>query len=271
MGADAARVPDTHDARGQCPPAAAPPLRSAVDDGHHLARGAAANAWSLRLELPGVFIFLICAIARRGSARAFQAWPSRPPNSSSKAGMRLRQQHHPVHGAAGRVRRRRRRATRVQARGGHCGRRPHRWLRWCRFRSWMAGGDARLDAILTRRSGDAAGAAGHRCRHCRRARHAQCLAMSSEFYSRGSPRHEVTTEFTCLAIALGVRDVAPALAVVLGTTAVQPCAQRSPRVRSRRGWSPGRRGGRLQQDLLRPFRPVARCCAFRCPSPARAC
>lgn len=44
-------------------------------------------------------------------------------------------------------------------------------------------------------------------------------SMSSEFYSRGITETWVTTGVFVIAIALGIRDVAPALAIVAGTTA----------------------------------------------------
>lgn len=45
------------------------------------------------------------------------------------------------------------------------------------------------------------------------------LAMSSEFYSRGITETWVTTGVFVIAVALGFRDVAPALAVAVGTSA----------------------------------------------------
>lgn len=45
------------------------------------------------------------------------------------------------------------------------------------------------------------------------------LAMSNEFYSRGLTETWVTTGVFVVAIAVGLRDVAPALAVAVGTTA----------------------------------------------------
>lgn len=45
------------------------------------------------------------------------------------------------------------------------------------------------------------------------------LAMSSEFYSRGLTETWVTTGVFAIAVAVGFRDVAPALAVAVGTTA----------------------------------------------------
>jgi O-antigen/teichoic acid export membrane protein len=44
-------------------------------------------------------------------------------------------------------------------------------------------------------------------------------AMRTEFYSRGLTETWVTTGVFVMAIALGIRDVAPAVAIVLGTTA----------------------------------------------------
>ncbi|MGC4081416.1 MAG: hypothetical protein QM736_04695 [Vicinamibacterales bacterium] len=43
------------------------------------------------------------------------------------------------------------------------------------------------------------------------------LAMSNEFYSRGITETWVTTGVLVVAVAIGFRDVAPALAVVVGT------------------------------------------------------
>jgi O-antigen/teichoic acid export membrane protein len=50
------------------------------------------------------------------------------------------------------------------------------------------------------------------------------LAMSSEFYSRGLTETWVTTGVFVVAIALGLRDVAPAVAVAMGSTAAAAVA-----------------------------------------------
>jgi hypothetical protein len=166
---------------------------------------------------------------------------------------------------------RRRRATRVQAGGGHCGRRLLGGCAGVHPGRRMAGGHARPRCIRARRRGDVAGAAGIAVARIATGASRSVLAMSSEFYSRGITETWVTTGVFVIAIALGVRDVAPALAVALGTTAAAVVAYALAARAIEARVLTGTRGGRLQLDRLRRFQRPARCCAFRCRSPARAC
>lgn len=90
------------------------------------------------------------------------------------------------------------------------------------------------------------------------------LAMSNEFYSRGITETWVTTAVFLVAIGLGLRDVAPALAVAVGTTAAAIVAYvlagraLAPRLRSGPEASPLREGPETTTDgLLRFSIPIA--------------
>ena len=207
------------------PPAVPPPVRSAADEGHHLARGAVANALVLLASnFRGVFIFLIArllgeaALGRFGLAFA-------TTELLSKAGMlgfdnsiipfmapRI------ASGDAGGARRLFRRAAVVAGVASSLVALVSipvvAWLAATRgLDAFSRGGVVMLLALPGIAVARIATGASR-----------SVLAMSSEFYSRGITETWVTTGVFVLAIALGVRDVAPALAVALGTTAAAAVA-----------------------------------------------
>jgi O-antigen/teichoic acid export membrane protein len=83
------------------------------------------------------------------------------------------------------------------------------------------------------------------------------LAMGNEFYSRGLTETWVTTGVFVIAVALGIRDAAPALAVVAGTTAAAVVAA----ALARRSLEPvrgdGPAGGMTPLEMLRLSAPTA--------------
>jgi O-antigen/teichoic acid export membrane protein len=192
----------------------------AVDDGHHLARGAAANALVLLASnFRGIFIFLIArllgeaALGRFGLAFA-------ATELLSKAGMlgfdnsiiRFLAERVKAGDLAGAVRVFRRAATLAGVASIALGAVAASIVAWLAatpgFDAFSRGGAVMLLALPGIAVARIATGASR-----------TVLAMSSEFYSRGVTETWVTTGVFVLAIALGMRDVAPGLAVAVGTTA----------------------------------------------------
>ncbi|HUR33223.1 MAG TPA: polysaccharide biosynthesis C-terminal domain-containing protein [Vicinamibacterales bacterium] len=195
-------------------------VRASVDDGHHLARGAVANALVLLASnFRGIFIFLIArllgeaALGRFGLAFA-------TTELLSKAGM-LGFDNSIIPFLAPRVRDGDRAgAQRVFRRALAIAGVASTLLALVAVPviAWLAvtrGLDAfshggvimllALPGIAVARIATGASRS--------------VLAMSSEFYSRGLTETWVTTGVFVIAVALGFRDVAPALAVAVGATA----------------------------------------------------
>jgi O-antigen/teichoic acid export membrane protein len=209
-------MPDTTDAALV---ASAQPA-TAVNDGHHLARGAAANALVLLASnFRGVFIFLIArllgeaALGRFGLAFA-------TTELLSKAGM-LGFDNSIIPFMAPRV-----------------GRNDRDGARWMFRRmaalagvassvvalvaipvvAWLAAARG-LDAFSHGGVVMLLALPGIAVARIATGASRSVLAMSSEFYSRGITETWVTTGVFVIAVAIGLRDVAPALAVAAGTTA----------------------------------------------------
>jgi len=261
-------VPDTRDTVVAVPAAAAPPIQTAVDEGHHLARGAAANGLVLLASnFRGVFIFLIArllgeaALGRFGLAFA-------TTELLSKAGM-LGFDNSIIPFMAPRVASgdadgARRVFSRAAGVAGVASSLVALvaipvvvWLAATRGLDAFSSGGAvmllALPGIAVARIATGASRS--------------VLAMSSEFYSRGITETWVTTGVFVVAIALGLRDVAPALAVAIGTTAAAVVAYAlasraiEARVGKGRSWSPSPSGPvpRMPSDgeMLRFSLPIA--------------
>jgi O-antigen/teichoic acid export membrane protein len=193
---------------------------AAVDDGHHLARGAAANALVLLASnFRGLFIFLIArllgeaALGRFGLAFA-------TTELLSKAGM-LGFDNSIIPFMAPRVRA-----------GDLAGATTvfHRAVSIAAVTStvlaalsvpiivWLAATRG-LDAFSHGGAVMLLALPGIAVARIATGASRSVLAMSSEFYSRGITETWVTTGVFVVAVAMGLRDVAPALAVAVGATA----------------------------------------------------
>jgi len=197
-----------------------PSSTAAVDDGHHMARGAAANALVLvASNFRGVFIFLIArllgeaALGRFGLAFATM-------ELLSKAGM-LGFDNSIIPFLAPRVKAgdlpgARRLFVRMATLAGLASTLLAAlsvpviaWLASTRgLDAFTHGGTIMLLALPGVAIARIATGASR-----------SVLAMSNEFYSRGLTETWVTTGVFVAAVALGLRDEAPALAVALGTSA----------------------------------------------------
>jgi O-antigen/teichoic acid export membrane protein len=213
-------VPDPHDSVISVPPGVASPVRSAADDGHHLARGAAANVLVLLASnFRGVFIFLIArllgeaALGRFGLAFATTELLSKAGMLGFDNSIIPFMAPRVASGDVGGARRVFRRAAAIAGVASSLvalvsipvvG-----WLAATRgLDAFSRGGVVMLLALPGIAVARIATGASR-----------SVLAMSSEFFSRGITETWVTTGVFVVAIALGLRDVAPALAVALGTTA----------------------------------------------------
>ena len=226
MGGGRSRVPDTHETVVSVPPGAAlmpdapPPARSAVDDGHHLARGAAANALVLLASnFRGVFIFLIArllgeaALGRFGLAFATTELLSKAGMLGFDNSIIPFMAPRVASGDADGARRVFRRAAAIAGVASSVVA-----LVSIPVVAWLAATHG-LDAFARGGVVMLLALPGIAVARIATGASRSVLAMSSEFYSRGITETWVTTGVFVIAIALGVRDVAPALAVALGTTA----------------------------------------------------
>ena len=201
-------------------PAAGAPPPHPVDDAHHLARGAAANALVLLASnFRGIFIFLIArllgeaALGRFGLAFA-------TTELLSKAGM-LGFDNSIIPFLSARVRAADLRGARNVF---------HRAVAIAGAASallaliavpvvmWLAVSRG-LDAFTHGGAVMLLALPGIAIARIATGASRSVLAMSSEFYSRGITETWVTTGVFVVAVALGLRDVAPALAVAVGTSA----------------------------------------------------
>ncbi len=231
---------------------------TALADGHRLARGAVANALVLlAANFRGVFTFLIARVLGEAALGRFGlVWAT--TDLLSKAGMLGLDS-----GVVPTL------VTRVAVGDGEGSRRLFRrglalaavasallalaaipainWLARARNLDAFAGGGAimllALPCIAVARISTGASRA--------------VLAMRSEFYSRGLTETWVTTGVFVIAIALGVRELAPSLAVVggMGASAVVAYVLAGRSLESCQGSSVGRRASTLA--MLRFAAPIA--------------
>ena len=213
-------MPETRDTAVGVAPAAAPPTPSALDDGHHLARGAAANALVLLASnFRGVFIFLIArllgeaALGRFGLAFATTELLSKAGMLGFDNSIIPFMAHRVASGDADGARRVFRRAAAVATVASSLVA-----LVAIPVVVWLAATRG-LDAFSRGAAVMLLALPGIAVARIATGASRSVLAMSSEFYSRGITETWVTTGVFVVAIALGLRDAAPALAVALGTTA----------------------------------------------------
>lgn len=198
----------------------APAVSTAIDDGHHMARGAAANALVLLASnFRAVFIFLIARLLGQAALGRF-GLAFAATELLSKAGM-LGFDNSIIPFLAPRV-----------AGGDVEGSR-----RLFRQASIVAGAGSLIVAAVAVPAGTWLGVSGGldalahggalmllalpgiAVARIATSTSRSVLAMSNEFYSRGLVETWVTTGVFVIAVALGIRDEAPALAVVAGTGA----------------------------------------------------
>ncbi len=190
-----------------------------LNDGHHLARGAAANlVVLLAANFRGVFTFLIARILGEASLGRFLLAYAALDLLSKGAMLGFDSTIVPLvapHAAAGdragarRTFRRALAATMVAAAALTAAAWP--------FAVWLSR-TGRLDAFTAGESLMLAGVLGMAVARVCTGASRSVLDMTSEFYSRGLVETWVTTGVFVIAIALGIRDLAPALAVALGVT-----------------------------------------------------